>query len=211
MSVSKIIWLLCLSFVFLVIFGVIYCFAQTLDQSYGTANRDDNRSINLSTSVYNAGQGFKPTITGDIPYVKLYLRKFNLPTGNIWIEIQTDNAGVPSNTVVNNISSDVIDISALSTTYTLYTFNFSTTKPSITSGTQYHIVAKSSSSTLDGVNYAAWGIDSSAPTYADGTDAWSTQAAVWTAGANDACFEQYVNPDPAPIARPGRIINVITN
>lgn len=66
------------------------------------------------------------------------------PSTNLTIEIQTDNAGVPSNTPVTNGTSNTVASSTLKNTeFRLFNFTFAT-PPVLVAGTTYHVVFKTS-------------------------------------------------------------------
>lgn len=138
-------------------------------------------------------QGFKPDTSSTVTKVRLWLKKTGTPAGTdtVTAEIQTDSAGVPSGTAVTNGTSTAVDISdTITTSYAWVTFTFATA-PSLTSGTQYHLVLQGAF-TVSGVNYVMWGVDNFDIIYADG--AMSVyDGTTWVTDSNyDACFEVYI-------------------
>lgn len=89
----------------------------------------------------------------DIIDIKLMIKTISSPSDDILIEIQWDNAGVPDGVAVTNWTSNVINYTALSATFTEETFTFASI-PTLTAETLYHIVIKRSSAN-DAVNYYA--------------------------------------------------------
>lgn len=87
----------------------------------------------------------------DIVTLPLMIRKFSSPSDNILLEIQTDNAGVPSGTVVTNWTSNNVAWTGLTTSFVETTFTFASV-PVLTEATLYHIVVKRSGAD-DAVNY----------------------------------------------------------
>ena len=66
------------------------------------------------------------------------------PSVNMSVEIQTDNAGVPSNTPVSNGSSNTVATSTMTSgEFRYFNFTFST-PPTLVAGTTYHVVFKTS-------------------------------------------------------------------
>lgn len=119
----------------------------------------------------------------DITTIKLMIKTVSSPSDNVLIEIQTDNAGVPSWTVVTNWTSDNINYTVLSWTFTEETFNFASV-PVLTEGDLYHIVVKRSGWT-DAVNYyaveSAW---SDVQIWTASVDTWS-----WANATDDLYFK----------------------
>lgn len=149
-----------------------------------TSYKDSELAVKYSTSQYYISQGFK-TATGKCSAITLYLNKNGNPSGNIWVEIQGDNDGVPDNNAITNGVSQTKSASSISSSgFAFYNFIFST-PPSLNTGTQYHLVLKADydTSTTDNV---AWGSDNSSPTYSNGAASKSDNSAtpVWTADNN---------------------------
>jgi len=65
------------------------------------------------------------------------------PGTNMTVEIQTDTAGVPSGTPITNGTSGTVATSTLNTWYKTTTFTFAS-PPTLTAGTTYHFVYKTS-------------------------------------------------------------------
>lgn len=105
----------------------------------------------LNATTDRAAQGFTVGTTGTFPYIQLLLAKLGTP-GTLTVEIQTDTAGSPSGVVVTN-GSLTIAASEVSTTPS-WVYKSFTTAPSLTSGTQYHIVLKAAA-TVNATNYYA--------------------------------------------------------
>lgn len=120
-------------------------------------NRDetvDNRvGLNITTSgiyeITRLAYPFTPTSNFSISKVELELRKVNSPTGNIWVEIWSDNGSDDPNAQIGDDSS-TIAASSLSTSDNYESFTFGT-PISLTSGTKYWIVLTSDRS-LDDTN-----------------------------------------------------------
>lgn len=89
----------------------------------------------------------------DITTLKLMIKKVSSPSDNVFVEIQTDNAGVPSGSVVTNWTSNNVNYTTLTTSFVETTFTFASV-PTLTAETLYHIVVKRSGAT-DAVNYYA--------------------------------------------------------
>lgn len=110
---------------------------------------DLNQNIFDTTTSFGAA-GSPMVAIKTIPYTTLTVTNVTSemlratdPGTNMTVEIQTDNAGVPSGTVITNGTSNTVATSTLNTYYKTMTFTFST-PPTLTAGTTYHFVFKTS-------------------------------------------------------------------
>lgn len=163
-----------------------------LDCFYPPGYQTTDYAIRDASARTQISQGFKPNTSSTVTKVKLWLKKVGTPAGTdtITLVIQTNSSGVPSGTAVTNGTSVAVDISdTLTTSYAWVTFTF-TTNPSLTAGTQYHLVLQGAFTI--GVNYVQWGTDNFDVIYPDGTMA-VYDGTTWTAETlYDACFEVYI-------------------
>lgn len=152
---------------------------QTFDQNWGDV-----------TANTNISQGFKPNTSSTVTEIRLWLKVFQIPTGNINIQIQTDSAGVPSGSGITSGTSNNIDVTTLTSSYQWITFTF-LVNPTLVAGTQYHIVLQGSFS-ISAVNYVLWGVDNYDLIYPNGNISVYGGAS-WTANvALQAIFEVYI-------------------
>jgi hypothetical protein len=129
----------------------------TIDQSYTPGFLVGYFSgVLYSNTYYFWSNEFVPTYTVPCPRIDVGLIKVGTPTGNFWLEIQTDDgSGKPSNSAVTNGTSATKDVTTITDTeLTWYSFTF-TTPPWLTGGTKYHIVVKGDYS-VSTSNYIAW-------------------------------------------------------
>lgn len=162
-----------------------------LDQNYETgADQEHNFRYNVGNNEH--AQGFKPTYS-DVTSVSLYLKKVASPTGNIYVQIQSDSAGKPSNISLGQSAN--IDVSTLSTSFAWIDFTFST-PVSVAPSTQYHIVLFGTFA-IDGINWVRWDTDGSSPTYTDGSHAYRGTGAWTTDTSYDNYFRTYATPRPS--------------
>ena len=137
------------------------------------------------------GQAFTPSVSDTIPFIDLKLSRNGTPVGNLSIQIMTDNAGVPSGTVIANGTSQTVDAGALSTSETVIRFTFST-PPSVIASTKYHIttLATYANST---VNNVVWTGDNTT-----GTGVSWLVSTTWTNQPNNRLwFDQYRSNNPS--------------
>lgn len=104
----------------------------------------------VSQGVYQA-QSFVAGSTASSFSMTVSLKKVSSPTDNIYIEIQGDNAGEPDGTPVTYGTSDDVDGSTLTTSYTDISFTWSS-DPTLVAGTKYWFVIKRDGAVSD-VNY----------------------------------------------------------
>lgn len=95
---------------------------------------------------------FKPQKAVTIASVRTALSRGTDPSTNLSIEIQTDNAGVPSGTAVTNGTSSTIATSTLvNPNWRYFNFTFST-PPTLSANTVYHVVIKVSATNANTIN-----------------------------------------------------------
>lgn len=131
-----------------------------------------------STAIgYNAGNNGQKSARSFVPSASyttftpsLTLWKSGSPTDNVLIEIQTDNAGSPSGTILGTVT---VAYTSLGTTQPSLT-SYGTASASLTSGVTYWIVVERSGA-LSATNYYALGINTGAhgmTRYGADTSAW---------------------------------------
>lgn len=181
---------------------------RSLDQNYITG-QDADANFRYNTANSEEAQGFTPAVSGQVTHVSLYLKKVASPTGNMYVQIQTNNAGVPSNTSL--AQSNNLDVATLTTGYAWYTFTFAT-PTYVTAGTVYHIVCFAST-TISTTNYIRIGYDASSSAYAGGQYCYRYNAA-WTANAtNDLLFQVFMDNavyDNGSIGKGFKCVNTIS-
>lgn len=163
-----------------------------LDASYPPNYQTEDHKLRDTSTNTEVSQGFKPNTSSTVTKVRLWLKKTGTPGGTdtITLEIHTDSSGVPSGTPVSNGTSAAVDISdTLTTDYAWVEFTFST-NPSLTSGTQYHLVIVGAF-TINSSNYISWGADDYDVIYQDGSMA-TNDGTTWVTHNHDAIFEVYI-------------------
>jgi len=95
--------------------------------------------VTLQSAALYTMSRFSPISNVTVCKVDLNLSRHASETSNFILEIRTDNAGTPSETVL--ATSDVVATSSLNTTPANVAFIFSST-PSLSSGTTYHFVLR---------------------------------------------------------------------
>lgn len=149
----------------------------------------DDAEFEVTTSAVTTSdklaQSFQISTASVVSTVDVYLKKYGSPTGNMTLEIQTDNAGEPSGTAVTNGTSATVAASTLTTSFAATAFTFSG-EPSLTGSTTYWLVL-TTTDTQSNTNYVIWGADTSTPSYADGA-MYGEDASTWSALTADAIF-----------------------
>lgn len=126
----------------------IWSVAILLAMAVGIQNTFADCSIDLGAGG-DSGSGFGLTAqdvaaeftagcTGTISSLTARIKNTGSPSGNAILEIQTNAAGLPSNTAITNGTSNG---NTATGSYSDVTFTFAT-PPTVTSGTTYHIVGK---------------------------------------------------------------------
>ena len=170
--------------------------SDKIDSCYSPGYQTYDYPLRTAAAYTQIAQGFKPATTGAVSKIRLWLKKYGTPAGTdtITLEIQSDSSGVPSGTEVTNGVATAVDISdttgLVTTGYSWVTFTF-TTAPTLTAGTQYHLVLYGAY-TLSGANYITWGADNYDVIYPDGSMSVN-DATTWVVDTlYDACFEVYI-------------------
>lgn len=173
--------------------GVMKADSSASPGTWGTFGTTQDMRCTITTTALATndavGQGFSHASSTTVPYIDLYLKRTGTRSGDLTLEIQSNSAGLPSGTAISSGVSAVVLASSVSTSWGLVRFTFSS--PSITGGTQYHIVLKTTD-TADNSAYIEVGTDTSSPGYANGAVAL-LQSSSWAAAspAADACFAIY--------------------
>lgn len=110
------------------------------DQFFEPAD-DVSRLLRIATGTATdlLAQGFQTANTGKVEFADVKLTFNNSPTGNMWLEIRSDNAGSPSTTVL--ATSDKLDVAPFVAGGAANTLRFVFRTPAtLNSATQYHLV-----------------------------------------------------------------------
>jgi len=160
--------------------------------SHTVQNANTTNLLRYNADYERLGMGFlAPRAIGTVSKVTLSLKKTGSPTGNIFVEIQTNASGAPSNTIVTNGTSANVDVSTLTTSFSFtYDFTFAT-PPTLTAGTTYHIVLKGDY-LVSTINYASWENDQNG-TYADG-NGYRFNGSTWFGPITDFDFKVWGDP-----------------
>lgn len=142
--------------------------------------------MELTTPTPWTAQSFTPSASVTITRAELFLLRDASADGNVEVTIQTDATNKPSGTIAG--SAATVAASTLGTTAGW--INFDTGDFSATASTKYWIVLKRVNFTAGTVS---WRYDGTAPTYAGGDDATSSDSgATWTVHTgHDALFKTY--------------------
>jgi hypothetical protein len=169
-----------------------------LDESFQTNNANGNvRDAAARTKV---AQGIKVDTTGKFVMFVCYLTRVGSPTGNVWLEVQGDNAGNPNGVVLaTSEKKDVNHISSNSVQKQWFLFRVPAT---ITATTQYHVVMRGDFA-IDGVNFVRWWGEN-ANNYANGVAKQADGSDVWSAlsGVLDLSLEVYIVRNDAAVTYP---------
>ena len=167
--------------------------SDNLDEYYSPGYQTYNYSLRDVSTYTQISQGFKPNTSSTVTKIRLWLKKTGTPAGTdtLTLVIQTNSSGVPSGSAVTNGTSNTVDISdTLTTSYAWVEFTF-TTNPSLTAGTQYHLVLQGAF-TISTSNYVQWGADNYDIVYANGSMSYYDDTTWITDSLYNACFEVYI-------------------
>lgn len=152
--------------------------SDLLDVAYPPGYQTYDYNLRDVIARSQISQGFKCNTSSTVTKVRLWIKKVGTPAGTdtVTLVIQTNSSGIPSGTAVTNGTSTAVDISdTITTSYAWVTFTFAT-NPSLTAGTQYHLVLQGAF-TISTSNYIVWGADNFDVIYADGNMSYALAVA----------------------------------
>ena len=158
--------------------------STSLVDSYSESNRN----------TQYIGQSFTNVSSQKLTSCIFYLIKNGSPTGNayaeLWSETHSTNYGVDSIPNILLATSEAFDVSNLTTSFTLVTFNFiGSNVKTLNSNTYYVIIFKFDGG--DATNNVKVGADNSSPLHS-GNLTYSDYAVSWLSlSTNDICFYVY--------------------
>lgn len=157
---------------------------------YPESNKDEDKSIGLSFGN-PCGQSFQGKIA-ELDSVVFYLKKTGAPTGNATAKLYSHigNFGVTSVNGSLLATSDTIDVSTLTTSYSLVKFTFSLTQRYIMSDRVFYVIGLDCN-LGDASNFVSIGRDTSTPRHF-GNSCFNGAA---NAG-QDVCFYLYAIVPP---------------
>lgn len=167
------------------------------DQSATSVGTEE--PLRSASTQQSLAQGFQPSVTGRVPFVLIRLARIGSPTGNIWVEMQTDASGNPSGVVVS--ASPKLPVATVQTNSESYLLVPFWPAPTLTAGVQYHLVLQGDY-TVSGANYVEWD-GTASDVYAHGS-AKRYDGATWSAaGASvDLVFKTFVESNVADLDLP---------
>ena len=127
--------------------------SASLYTNHGITNIDYVGELRQNASRTILAQSFKLSRAYDLTKVVLKCRKIGSPTGNMIVEIHSDQEGTQVGT-----DSDNVDVSTFNSTLTSKDFDFSGTEPSLSANTTYYIVIKSTHA-VSSTNFVEVGFD----------------------------------------------------
>ena len=162
--------------------------------NYNESNQNNDFSLINSTNWQEFGQTFTNIASNTLSSCKFYIKKFGSPTGTATMIIYEHTGtygvdGLPTGAIL--ATSDSIDVSVLTTSHQLITFNFSgANKITLDANTYYCIAINGRSIIGDGSNYIVAGLDNSSPSHSG--NSFYYNAGGYTANdAYDAIFYVY--------------------
>jgi hypothetical protein len=168
-----------------------------LRATYAQSNVNTDLAIGDVAAREARGQGFRVTQSGPVNRVLLWVKKVGNPEDGLKVEIRADSGGLPDGSPGGLLSASAVvsGVDDLTTSYALVLFTL-LSPPTLSTGTQYHLVVKRTSPLgPDAANYYRWGADNS-PTYADGA-ASVYNGSVWAAASPAADHAFTVQAAPA--------------
>jgi hypothetical protein len=163
-----------------------------------TAGEDGQHLLRDAAARTKLAQGFKVDTAGKLEFVDIKIAKIGAPTGNFWVTIESDSAGVPSGTVL--ATSDKYTVDRLPTTSLLVRLPFRNPFTTV-AATQYHIVLQGDF-TISGTNHMLWRADTTAGAYTNGAKA-AFDGTTWTTDTDDDfIFKVFVTRNDTAVTMP---------
>jgi hypothetical protein len=187
-------------FLFLPVFGM----GQTLIDSYAESNYSLLRPMYNGYIFSHTMQSFSNTNSITLTTAKGKFNKAGSPTGSMYVKIY-DHTGtygtssLPTGSVL--ATSDALDVSTLTSTETLKTFNFSgANQITLTANTKYVIIFEYTGGNSSNCPYIC--TDNTSPTH-EGNAGYSAAGTTYTVyTATDIIFYVYGDAAAAPTASP---------
>lgn len=151
--------------------------ANVIDQQYTTNN--DAWGLKDVAGHTKLAQQFIPSLIANVVQVILKLQKVNAPSGNLTVDIYTDNAGAPGS--VFAASSNTVAASTISASAGGAEATFTVTSTQLFTSVPYWVVL-SGTYAIDGTNFIEWREDDTGgytghPAMTqNGSNVWSTLA-----------------------------------
>ena len=181
-----------------------------LQLEYGALDTGDNARLkkamieaNEEYESYLLSQSFQLSAGRDVSSIKLALKKFGSPTGNLWVELHSSRTGTSgtkdaSTNMVLNGSSDNVAVSSIGADSAWVTFTFSGTKPSLSASTDYYLMLYCDYNE-HALNHISWTVNTNTYTsgklwrifYDDITYTWSAWDERGDSDEKDASFKIY--------------------
>ncbi len=162
---------------------------MSLDQEFAIYNSD--YTMGQSSPYLDTAQSFKPSSSGLLSMVSLYIKKVGKP-GDRTVKILTDNGGSPSKTV---LASGTLYASKVTSNFGWIEISFPS-PPSLLAGQTYWIMVDNSS---DNNKYYIWGGDNG-ENYLNGSAKyspnWNASNPTWYSYAADLDFKTYLGGLP---------------
>lgn len=162
--------------------------------SYSETNQDaTDDAFTTSPGPKGAGEAIALVTGGTLDSMKWYLRKVGTPTGNGFAKVYACSGtpgtnGAPTGAAL--ATSDALDVSTLSTSFALITFNFSgANRITLSNSTNYALSFEYTAG--NSTNKVNIGADSTSPSKANGNEFFDNSG-VWAADNTfDECFYLY--------------------
>ena len=181
-------------FLFLFFCGILFVpiMPEILD-SYDESHQDTTYAL-FAGSTITYGQAFSAIVNCTLDHAVFFLKKNGAPTGYVIARVYASTGTFGSSAKPTGTAlavSDNVNISTITGTYALTTFNFSgANRVNLTTGVKYIVVVSySGGDGSNNLNVGADNVDSVAP----GNACYSVDNINWTAlSATDVCFYVYV-------------------
>ena len=158
---------------------------------YASSNYDTDITLTHTGANQQLAQGFRVSRDCVVGRIYVYLTLTGSPDGYVYLEIQSDDGGIPNKTALTSGASEYKRCTSISDGMNYFDWPLDE-RPELEAKHKYHVVLKSSGYTQDSSNLVAMGGDQSSPHYNNGAGS-TYDGTDWTAigTATDFTFQIY--------------------
>lgn len=158
--------------------------------TFGPVESGSSEHLRDTNDHYLIAQSFKLPAARTVEKIRIPLKKNGSPTGDIWLEIHSSQAGTSEDyglsTNIVGDPSDVVDVDDITEDFSWIEFTFSGSQPSLSASTTYYLVLYCEY-TVSTDDYIEWTLSSG---YADGSEYDINDSMTWAGPyTEDASFE----------------------
>jgi hypothetical protein len=177
------------------------------DETQTTFSGAGGGKLRATSAVQQIAQGFQLDQAGILEFLELQIFRVGSPTGDVWVEIQSDSSGSPSGTVL--ATSDRLNVAWVPSSVGVWRPFVFRAPATLSTATQYHLVVKgdftisaSNHLMVDGTGTDAYATRGEIKRF-DGTNWLNTDSGTdFNGNPGDAAFRLYITRNDAAVTMP---------